>query len=80
MILVRLDSASGEVAAKQGAAITVYDVLLDDTDKLDLVGIFNGRPAPADLAKLLFHGPVPFLTRLDKEGQAHRGFPGRAGW
>jgi len=66
VIEVRLDPASGEVAAKQGATMTVYDVLLEDADRIDLVGIFNGRPGPGDVARLIFSGPVHFLIRFDK--------------
>jgi hypothetical protein len=65
-IHIRLDPASGEVAAKQGAPMAVYDVLLEDPTQIDLVGIFNGRPAPGDVAKLVFSGPMHFLIRFDK--------------
>ena len=75
VIQVRLDPASGEVAAKQGAAMTVYDVLLEDADKIDLVGIYNGRPAPADVAKLVFQRPGAFPDPLRQGRQAHRHSP-----
>jgi hypothetical protein len=56
IVEIRLDPAGGEVAAKKGATMEIYDVIIGNADSADLVGIFNGRPSPADLAKLVFSG------------------------
>ena len=56
IVEVRLDPASGEVAAKQGATMNIYDVIIGNADSADLIGIFNGRPSPGDLGKLIFGG------------------------
>ncbi len=67
IVEVRLDPASGEVAAKQGATMTIYDVIIGNADSADLVGIFNGRPSPADLAKLVYSGgPIHVFAHYDR--------------
>jgi hypothetical protein len=66
VIEIRLDAAGGEVAAKSGAAMSIYDVILGDADNADLIGIFNGRPSPSDVAKIVFGGPMRPYARFDR--------------
>ena len=65
IIEVRLDPASGEVAAKQGTPMDVYDVIVGDADNADLIGIFNGRPSPSDVGKLVFSGQTHVYARFN---------------